>query len=63
MAQLIHSNLAHIVALIVAVSIVYGATRDERPTVILEQIFRSALWMALFLGLILFALLVLGAWL
>lgn len=63
MAQLIHSNLAHIIALIVAVSIVYGATRDERPPVILEQIFRSALWMALFLGLIMVALLVLGAWL
>lgn len=63
MAQFLHSNLAHVLALIVAVSIVYGATRDERPIVIMEQIFRSALWMALFLGLIMVALLALGAWL
>lgn len=63
MSDFLHSNLAHIIALVVSVSIVYGATRDERPIVILEQIFRSALWMCLFLGLILVALLVLSAWL
>jgi len=63
MANLLASNLVHILPLIVAVSIVYGATRDERPLVILEQMVRSAIWVSVFLGLILLALLGLGSWL
>lgn len=63
MANFLNSNLIHIVPLVVAVSIVYGATRDERPMVILEQIIRTAIWISFFLGCILAVLLLLGAWL
>jgi hypothetical protein len=60
MLQLLTSHYMHILPLIAATSIVYGATRDERPVHILVQIVRSAIWMIFFLGLIMAFLFVIG---
>lgn len=62
MLQLLTSQIMHIVPLVAAASIVYGATRDERPTFILAHIVRSAVWMMVFLGVIAVVLFVLGWW-
>jgi hypothetical protein len=60
MLQLLTSPYMHIVPLIAAAAIVFGATRDERPAYILANIVRSALWMTVFLGGIMCVLLGLG---
>jgi hypothetical protein len=62
MLQLLTSHYMHIVPLVAAASIVYGATRDERPQFILAHIGRAALWMLMFLGFIMIVLSVLGWW-
>lgn len=60
MLQLLTSQYMHIVPLIAATAIVFGATRDERPAYILVNIVRAALWMTVFLGGIMAVLLGLG---
>ena len=60
MIELFNSHYMDIVPLIVAASIVYGATRDERPIPILHHIFRSAVWMTTFLGGIMIVFLLIG---
>ncbi|MBL8891093.1 MAG: hypothetical protein JNL67_14010 [Planctomycetaceae bacterium] len=60
MMQLLTSHYMHLLPLIAATSIVYGATRDERPIFILSHIVRSAIWMTVFLGIIMVVLAVLG---
>lgn len=60
MMQLFTSHYMHLLPLIAATSIVYGATRDERPVFIMAHIVRSAIWMTVFLGLIMVVLAVLG---
>jgi hypothetical protein len=62
MLQLLSSHYMHIVPLIAAASIVYGATRDERPIFIMAHIVRSAVWMMFFLGMIMVVLFLLGWW-
>jgi len=52
----------HVFPLVAAASIVYGATRDERPAFIMAHILRSAIWMLVFLGVIMVVLFVLGWW-
>ncbi len=62
MLQLLTSHFMHIFPLVAAASIVYGATRDERPTFVMAHILRSAVWMLVFLGVILVVLFLLGWW-
>jgi hypothetical protein len=60
MLQLLTSHYMHILPLVAASSIVYGATRDERPAQIMAHIMRSAIWMLFFLGMIMVVLAILG---
>ena len=50
------------VPLIVAVSLVYGATRHEHPREILHHAFRSAVWVLTFMFCILVVILLAGFW-
>lgn len=60
MTNFLSSNLAHLIPLIIATSVVYGATRDDRPGKMVEQMIRSAVWMGVVLGGITLILIVLG---
>jgi hypothetical protein len=56
-----NNQLWYMVPLIVAISLVYGATRHELMWPILYQAFRSAVWMLGFMGII-FAVLLAVSW-
>jgi hypothetical protein len=51
----------YMIPLIIAVSLVYGATRHELPRPILYHAWHTAVWMAVFMGSI-FAVLWLVSW-
>lgn len=44
-------SLWYAAPLIVAISLVYGATRDERASLIFSHTWRSALWIMGFMGI------------
>ena len=60
-STLLAAQTWYILPLILAVSLVYGATRDERPGPILYHAWHTAVWMAVFMGGI-FAVLWLVSW-
>lgn len=47
-----NSQLLYAIPLIVAVSLVYGATRDEQLGPILQNAFRAAMWIIVFMAII-----------
>lgn len=57
------SQLWYVLPLIVSVSLVYGATRDERMMPILEHAMRFAVWILGFLGVLFVVLCVVSYWL
>lgn len=48
--------------LIVAVSLVYGATRQEEPRAIAQHALSTAMWMLIFLGGVFAVLYVVSLW-
>jgi hypothetical protein len=56
------SRLWYSLPLIIAISLVYGATRHEQMRPILEHAFRFAVWVVTFMAVI-FAILMLITWL
>ena len=56
------SQLWYLPPLVVAVSLVYGATRHELPWPILVQSYRAARWILTFMAVI-FVILLLVSWL
>ena len=61
-AGIMTSQLWHIVPLILAVSLVYGATRHELLGPILHHSWKTAVWMMTFMGVIFAVLFVLSFW-
>jgi len=49
---LLHNQLWFAVPLITAISLVYGATRDERPLSILQNAMRAAIWIVGFMAIV-----------
>jgi hypothetical protein len=62
-ASLWGAQLWYFLPLIVAVSLVYGATRHELPRPILYHAWHTALWMTIFMGGILAILWLVSLWL
>ncbi|MBC7855747.1 MAG: hypothetical protein IAF94_20140 [Pirellulaceae bacterium] len=62
-AGILNSQLWHLVPLILAVSLVYGATRHELLGPILHHAWKTTVWMLTFMGVIFAALFVLSFWL
>lgn len=62
-SSLLAAQTWYIVPLILAVSLVYGATRDERPRPILYHAWHTALWMTIFMGGIFVVLWLVSLWL
>ena len=60
MTQLSQWHLWYAIPLIVGISLVYGATRDESFGAILSHAWRSAIWIVGFMGVIYAALLFAG---
>jgi hypothetical protein len=56
---LLAPQIWYAVPLLVAVSLVYGATRHELPLPILQHAWRTAVWMLVFMGVIFLVLVVL----
>jgi len=56
-----YNQLWYAVPLVVAVSLVYGATRDEEMLPILVQSYRAATWILTFLAIV-FAVLLVVSW-
>jgi hypothetical protein len=50
LASLLAAQTWYILPLIVAVSLVYGATRHELPRPILYHAWHTAVWMTVFMG-------------
>lgn len=59
---IMNSQLWHIVPLILAVSLVYGATRHELLGPILHHAWKTAVWMMTFMGVIFAVLFILSFW-
>jgi hypothetical protein len=51
-AGLLHNQLWFALPLITAISLVYGATRDERPIPILQNALRAAVWIVGFMAIV-----------
>lgn len=51
-AGIFENKLWHLVPLVVAISLVYGATRHEEMKPILVQAYRTAAWLVTFLAII-----------
>ena len=51
-ASLLHSQLWHFVPLVVAISLVYGATRHELMRPILSNAFKFGVWIVGFVAVI-----------
>lgn len=62
-AGILNSQLWHLVPLIIAVSLVYGATRHELLGPILHHAWKTVVWMLTFMGVIFAILFVLSFWL
>jgi hypothetical protein len=60
-ASLLAAQFWYIVPLILAVSLVYGATRHELAWPIVQHSYKTAVWMLTFMGAI-FAILFLVSW-
>jgi hypothetical protein len=52
LAGIFDNKLWHLVPLVVAISLVYGATRHEEMKPILVQAYRTAAWLVTFLAII-----------
>lgn len=61
-ATLLAGQIWYIVPLIVAVSLVYGATRHEEPRAIARHALSTAMWMLIFLGGVFAVLYVVSMW-
>jgi hypothetical protein len=61
LAALLQNRLWYALPLIVAISLVYGATRDEQMVPILQHAFRAATWVVGFLAII-FGVLYMVSW-
>jgi hypothetical protein len=59
---LLTAQIWYMVPLLVAVSLVYGATRHELLVPILQHAWRTAVWMIVFMGMIFLVLLALEWW-
>ena len=57
------NQIFYVIPLVVAVSLVYGATRHEWVRPILQHALRTTFWMLTFIGSIFLVLLVLDWWL
>ncbi len=62
-ASIFDNKLWHLVPLVVAISLVYGATRHEEMKQIIVQSYRTAAWLLTFLGIIFVIFAVLSWWL
>jgi hypothetical protein len=62
-STLLAAQTWYILPLILAVSLVYGATRDERPRPILSAAWHTAVWMGVFMGSIFVVLWLVSWWL
>lgn len=51
-SSIFDNKLWHLVPLVVAISLVYGATRHEEMKQIIVQSYRTAAWLLAFLGII-----------
>ncbi len=60
-ATLLNTQLWHLVPLVIAVSLVYGATRHELMGPILYHAYRAAVWIVGFMAII-FAILFAVSW-
>jgi hypothetical protein len=61
-AALLAKQIWYILPLLVAVSLVYGATRHELPRPILYHAWHTALWMTIFMGSIFVVLWLVSMW-
>jgi hypothetical protein len=52
LGSIFDNKLWHLIPLVVAISLVYGATRHEEMKPILVQAYRTAAWLVVFLGII-----------
>lgn len=59
---LMAAQIWYMVPLLVAVSLVYGATRHELLIPILQHAWRTAVWMIVFMGVIFLVLLAMEWW-
>ncbi|HUE73138.1 MAG TPA: hypothetical protein VMP01_19795 [Pirellulaceae bacterium] len=62
LAALLAPQIWYMLPLLVAVSLVYGATRHELLIPILQHAWRTAVWMLVFMGVIFVALVALEWW-
>jgi hypothetical protein len=61
-ATLLAGQIWYMLPLIVAVSLVYGATRHEEPRQIARHALSTAMWMLIFLGGVFVALALVSLW-
>ena len=61
LAAILNSQLMYAFPLIIAVSLVYGATRHEHLVPILKNAFRAGIWIVIFMSVI-FAILWFVGW-
>jgi hypothetical protein len=61
-ASLATGQIWYVLPLLVAVSLVYGATRHEVPSAILQHALSTAMWMVIFLGIVFAILFLLALW-
>lgn len=61
LASIFDNKLWHLVPLVVAISLVYGATRHEEMKPILVQAYRTGVWLVTFLAII-FAIFAILSW-
>jgi hypothetical protein len=61
LASIFDNKLWHLVPLVVAISLVYGATRHEEMKPILVQAYRTGVWLVTFLAII-FAIFAVLSW-
>jgi hypothetical protein len=59
---LLAGQIWYMLPLIVAVSLVYGATRHEEPRAIAQHALSTAMWMVIFLGAVFLILLAVSLW-
>lgn len=52
LASILDNKLWHLVPLVIAISLVYGATRHEEMKPILIQAYRTGAWLVSFLAII-----------
>ena len=62
LAALMAPQIWYMLPLLIAVSLVYGATRHELLVPILQHAWRTAVWMIVFMGVIFVILLAMEWW-